>query len=211
VSLERLLEKIQEDARLEGRRIVSEAKEEAERIRKEGREEARRAAEIIMRSFRERAQRERTRIMSETLAESRTAFLATQERLYNEVLETALGEFEEMPEERYRSWLSRTILANVVSGDEVVVAAPYDRCLLEGGLLDEINQALRDHGREGSLTLAREEAEFERGVILRGRNVENNLSLKTILRDTRERHEEELLKILFGEIDVRGGARGGGA
>jgi V/A-type H+-transporting ATPase subunit E len=207
VSLDRLLEKIQEDARLEGKRIVSEAREEAERIREEGREEARRAAEVILSSYRERAERERTRIMSEALAESRAAFLSTQEKLYNDVFATALKEAGELPEERYRAWLKKTILGNAAGG-EVILAAPYDRRLLEDGLLDEINQALRDDGREGSMTLASEEAGFERGVILKSENVENNLSLKTILRDTRDRHEEELLRILFGEMDVRGGAHG---
>lgn len=208
MSLEKLLAKIEDDARLEGKRIVAEAKEEATRIKRQGEEEAHGAADEILRSFRERAERERTRIMSEALAESRATFLATQDELYNEVFTAALKQAHSMPEKRYRAWLKRIIVDNTIGGDEEILAAPYDRHLLEDGLLDEVNRALRGEKRKGSLTLSPQEAEFERGVILKGPKIENNLTLRTILRETRDRHEEELLKTLFGEVDVRGGTRG---
>jgi vacuolar-type H+-ATPase subunit E/Vma4 len=208
MSLERLLGKIGDDARLEGKRAVAEAKEEAARIRREGAEDARLAADAIATSYRERAERERTRIMSEALAESRTAFLSTQDDLYKDVFAEVLRDAMDMPVERYSAWLKRTILINASSGDEKILASPYDRHLLEEGLLDEINQALAEKGLKGSMSLAEGTAQFERGVILKGEKMENNLSLGTILRDTRDRHEEELLKILFGEVDVREVTRG---
>jgi vacuolar-type H+-ATPase subunit E/Vma4 len=203
MSLERLLGKIGDDARLEGKKIVAEAKEEVARIKQKGDEDARRVAETIVASYHERAERERTRIMSEALAEGRTAFLSTQDELYKDVLAEVMRDAMDMPEERYRAWLKRTITDNALSGDEGILSSPHDRRLLEEGLLDEVNLALRDRGLKGSMSLVEGEAEFERGVILKGEKVENNLSLRTILRDTRDRHEEELLRILFGEVDVR--------
>lgn len=204
MSLEKLLEKIEDDARVQGRDIVATAKEEAERIESEGMEEARRAAEAIRASFRERGERERTKIMSEALAESRAAFLSAQDRLFEEAFTEALRLFEDLPEQRYRAWLQRIILQNVTSGDEVLVAAPYDRRLLEDGLLEEINKALKDDGRPGRMSLAVEEAGFRRGVILTGEKFVNNLSLETLMRGVRDEYEEEVLKMLFGEADVRG-------
>ncbi len=84
------------------------------------------------------------------------------------------------------------------------MAAPYDRRLLEDGLLEEINKALKDDGRPGRMSLAVEEAGFRRGVILTGEKFVNNLSLETLMREVRDEHEEEVLKMLFGEADVRG-------
>ncbi|MEW6553524.1 MAG: V-type ATP synthase subunit E [Actinomycetota bacterium] len=204
MSLERLLEKIEDDARLGGRGIVDAAKQEAERITAEGGEEARRAAAAIRKTFRERGERERTKIMSEALAESRAAFLAAQDKLFEEAFTEAMRLFEDLPEERYRAWLLRIISENVTSGDEVIVAAPYDRRLLEDGLLAEVNKALAGSGRTGKLSLAAEEADFERGVILTGQQFVNNLSLDTLMREVRDEYEEEVLKMLFGEADVRG-------
>ena len=204
MSLEKLLEKIEDDARVQGRGIVAAAKEEAGRIESEGTEETRRAAEAIRASFRERGERERTKIMSEALAESRAAFLSAQDRLFEEAFTEALRLFEDLPEQRYRAWLRRIILQNATSGDEVLVAAPYDRRLLEDGLLEEINKALKDDGRPGRMSLAAEEAGFRRGVILTGEKFVNNLSLETLMRGVRDEYEEEVLKMLFGEADVRG-------
>jgi len=204
MSLERLLAKIEDDAREEGRRIVEAAKEEAARIDAEGREEARLMAEAIRASFRERGERERTKIMSEALAESRAAFLSAQDRLFEEAFTEATRLFEDLPEDRYRAWLKKTVLDNVSGGEEEIVAAPYDRRLLEDGLLDEIRDALREKRSGAVLTLAEDEADFSRGVILRSGNFINNLSLETLMREVRDRNEERVLKMLFGEVDVRG-------
>lgn len=204
MSLERLLEKIEDDARIEGRSIVDAAKAEAERIRAEGWEEASRTADTIRVSFRERGERERTKIMSEALAESRAAFLSAQDNLFEEAFTEAMREFEELPEERYREWLKRTILNNLSGGREEIIAASYDRRLLEGGLLDEINNAVREGGGAEALGLSAEEPGFDRGVMLKSGNFVNNLSLETLMREVRDRHEEKVLKMLFGEVDVRG-------
>jgi vacuolar-type H+-ATPase subunit E/Vma4 len=207
MSLERLLEKIEDDARREGRSFVDAAKQDAERIKKESSEEARRTAEGLRSSFRERGERERTKIMSEALAESRAAYLSAQDRLFEEAFTEAMRLFEELPEERYRVWLKRTILENVSGNREEIVAAPYDRRLLAEGLLDEVNEAIREKGGETLLTLADEEADFSRGIILRSGNFVNNLSLETLMREVRDRQEEKVLKMLFGEVDVRGAAK----
>ena len=199
MSLEKLLAKIGEDARAEGERLVAEAEEEAARIKEAGEEEARRSAEAIRASYRERGERERTRIVSEALTESRAAFLTVQEELFEEIFAAAEREFESLPEERYRAWLKRVILAHAREGVGEVIAAPYDRAILAGGLLEEINATLREGGSAPELTLSEREADFSRGVILRGERFADNLSLRSVLREIRERHEEEALKILFGE------------
>lgn len=199
MSLEKLLERIGEDARAEGERLLAEAREQAARIMKEGEEEALRAAEAIRSDFRDRGERERTRFLSEALTESRAAYLSAQEELFEEALEAASREFESLPEERYRNWLKRTILTNAGEGVSEVIAAPYDRKLLASGLLEEINAALREKAGGWELVLSEREAEFDRGVLLRGERFANNLSLRAVLREVRERHEEEVLDILFGE------------
>lgn len=199
MSLEKLLVKIEDDAREQGVRIVSEANTAVERIKAKGEEDAHDAAQVIRGSFLERAQRERVKISSEALSQSRGTFLSAQENLYEEIVEEALKIFRDMPEERYRVWLKRMIMKGTTSGDEDILAASYGYRLLEKGLLDEINEALRSEGRNGSLRLSDEQASFDRGVILRGDKVENNLVLETISRNVRDRYEGELLKILFGD------------
>ncbi len=203
MSLESLLAKIEEDGREEGRKAVEAAEEEAARLTAEGREETLRAAEKIRSSLRERGERERIRVTSEALAEGRAAFLSAQDRLFEEAFTEALRSFEGLPEDRYRAWLKRIVVENASGGEEQIVAAPYDRRLLEGGLLEEIRAALPEKESGAALTLAEEEGDFSRGVILKAANYINNLSLETLMREARDRNEEKVLKILFGEVDAR--------
>lgn len=198
MSLERLLEKIENDAREEGRRILDRAREEAARIRKEAEEEARKECEAISRSFQNRAENERLKILSQARLEGRIELLSAKDAILEEVFQEAGRAFRELPAERYREWLKRTLLGGVVSGREELVASPHDRELLSGGLLEELNRELVSRGKPGELRLAAESAPFQRGVILRGEKTETNLSAEALLQRVREENEEEISRILFG-------------
>jgi vacuolar-type H+-ATPase subunit E/Vma4 len=203
--LDRLLARIIKDADSAGKAEVEEARREAERIRAEGRERAAGAARAVREEIMGRAEAERVSIMGERLARSRAAYLTRQEELYEEIFADALQEAESLPEEPYRAWLKRTVLAGASGeGEEEVLAAPYDRRLLESGLLEEINRDLRGRGNGKALRLSPETATFARGVVLKGDRVENNLSLETVLRQVRAEHEVELLDIVFGESRIKG-------
>lgn len=202
--LDRLLARIIKDADSAGRAELEEAGREAERIRQEGRERSTLAAQAVREEIMKKAEAERVSIMGERLARSRATYLTRQEELYEEVFTDALREAESLPEEVYRAWLKRTVLAGVSMGEEEVLAAPYDLRLLESGLLDEINQALLSRGNGVALRLTSGTAPFLRGVVLKGDRVENNLSLETILRQVRDDNEEELLDIVFGESRLKG-------
>ncbi|WP_287152992.1 V-type ATP synthase subunit E [Candidatus Solincola tengchongensis] len=198
MSLEKLLEKIEEDARKESRRLLAEAEEEAARIRREAEEEARREADEIRKSYRMRAEGERLKILSRARLEGRMDLLAAKEGLLDEVVREAGRRFRELPEEEYGEWLRKAVLSGVVNGDEVLTASPYDRRLLEGGLLQEINRELSQAGKKGELSLSPEDAPFDRGVILRGRGLEVNLSVEALLQKVWEESEEAVSRLLFG-------------
>ncbi len=198
MSLEKLLEKIENDAREERRRILAEAEEEAARIRKEAQEQAGQEAEAIARSFHIRAENERLRIISRARLEGRIDLLAAKDQVLEEVFREVSASFGRLPAEEYRSWLKAVLLVNVGSGQEELVPSPHDRELLDGGLLTELNEELRSRGLAGELRLAEEDAPFERGVILRGEKTETNLSAEAVLQKVREECEEEVSRILFG-------------
>ncbi len=196
--MDKLLEKIERDARREEERILLEAQEQAEAVRKKAEEEARREAESIARRYREQAEAERLRVISQTRLESRIRVLSAKEELVEEVFREAVSSFMELPEERYRDWLKNIIKAHAMSGNEEVVAAPYDRDILEGSLLEEINRELSEEGKRGELRLAPTTAPVKRGTILRGEKMETNLSLDTLLERIRLETEEEISRVLFG-------------
>jgi V/A-type H+-transporting ATPase subunit E len=199
MSLERLLSKIEEDAETEAEEILAAARTEAERIREQGEREAHRVYESIRSSFRERAQRERLKILSMARMESRLQLLAAKDAILEETNSRAIVTVEEMPEQDYRSLLKAIILRGAASGREEIIPSSFDRRILEEGLLRELNETLKEGGRRGELTLSREVAPVKRGVILREGKVETNLSFEAILREVWERYEEEILRTIFAE------------
>lgn len=198
MALDKLLEKIELDARREEERILREAQEQAEAIRSRVEDEARREAESIARKYREQAEAERLRMISQAKLEGRIGTLSAKEGLVEEVFRGVASAFLELPEARYRSWLKNMIKRHAVGGDEEVLASPYDRDILEGSLLEEINRELAEEGRKGALKLAPGTAPIKRGVILRSEKMETNLSMETLLSRIRLETEEEISRILFG-------------
>ncbi len=198
MTLERLLQKIEEDAREEGEAIVAGAEEEAARIRREAKEQSRREAEAISRSFHARAEGERLKILSQARLDGRIELLAAKEELLEEVFRKARSAFLELPAERYRAWLKAAVLRSAVSGREEVIPTARDRELLAGGLLEELNEELRAGGKEGALKLSESTHPGERGVVLRGEKTETNLTAEAALQRLREEHEEEVSRLLFG-------------
>jgi V/A-type H+-transporting ATPase subunit E len=201
MSLEKLLEKIENDARAEGELIVARAEEEAARIMEEAEERARREGEAIARSFHARAESERMKLLSQARLEGRIELLAAKDELVEEVFREAKRSFLELPPERYRKWLKDIILKSVVGGGEELVASEHDRELLAAGLLEELNGELRARGSRGELKLAPETAPCERGVILRGDKTESNLSVEAALQRVRAQSEEEVSRILFAKAE----------
>ena len=203
--LANLLAKIEKDALREGEALLAEARSRAEDIISEAEERSRAASERLMREYEEKARRECASEMSAALNDGKSALLETQEMMLRETVDEALRRFEALPDSTYRAWLKGIIIRSA-RGDETVVAPERERALLSKGLLEEINRELRAAGREGRLEISGEGASFRGGVVLRGDRTLDNLTLEKLAEELVKEKEGELLRILFGEIDIRGDA-----
>jgi V/A-type H+-transporting ATPase subunit E len=196
MSLEKLLEKIEEEARREAEEILARAREEAGKIEREGNEAAARRKEDVIRSFSERAEREKSRILSQARMESRMLLSKAREELLNASVSEARGQVLAWDKEEYATWLKGLIISHARGGEEVL-ASPFDAELLDGGLLDQVNGTLEERGLQ-PLRLSGDRIPAERGVVLRRGGVAVNLTLDALVRELRERFEEELIDLLFG-------------
>ena len=79
---------------------------------------------------------------------------------------------------------------------EWTCAAKFTFYRIDQAFLDE---ATREIGKDGKLTLVDERRPIAGGLILRRGRTETNCALATIIRDARERLETDVAAILFGE------------
>ncbi len=199
-----LLAKIERDAAREGEALLAEARKRAEEIMKEAEKKAEEAVSELNREYEEISRKKCVSEMSEALNYGKNELLKAQEMLLSETVEEAKRRFENYPDEKYREWLKALIL-NHASGNEKIIASRYDRGLLEGGLLDELNRDLSARGKKGEMALSEEEPQASRGVVLCGEKTRDNLTLDKIVEEIVRESEGELLTLLFGELDMRGG------
>ncbi len=89
MSLEKILEKIHQDARVEVEKIVSEAKMKAIKIKEEAEKEAKQASDVLIREAERQANLEARRILTQARLERKIQILDSKRRLIEEVLEKA--------------------------------------------------------------------------------------------------------------------------
>jgi vacuolar-type H+-ATPase subunit H len=130
MSLEKIVDKILDDARAEAERTRAESLRKAADIREEAKRQAGELAGALLREAEREARLEAGRIVTQARLEGRIGLLAAKKSLITEVLEKALG----AAPVRGRS-LTRTVILKDGEREE-----PFDRAKL----LDEVRPGLEN-------------------------------------------------------------------
>ena len=115
-----------------------------------------------------------------------------------EAFDKAAEALAHLPKEQWEKLILHMITTSDVTGHEVLYVPAKDRGIYEKGFLDTINKALKAQGKAGKLTLAREAAPIDGGVILQGEDCDYDGSFATLLEDVRSEEEYRVAEILFG-------------
>ena len=199
MSVEKIVQRILEDARAEAHAILEEAEREAARIAADGEVEADRVRRSVLKEARAEAERRRQQVLAEARLKARRRVLAARRRAVDRVFEEALRRLQGLPQEQYVEVLKRLILEGAETGREEILLSQEDRAKLPPSFLDEINEELRKRGMPGELKLSKEARALGGGVVLRGSRVEVNASFPALVEQARRQLEIEVARILFGE------------
>lgn len=197
MSAEKIVEKILSDARTEAQAILEKARAQAQEIRHQAQIEAQRQAEQILTQAREEAQSRRRAQISQAQLAARNAVLSARRAMLDRVFSEAQSRLEQMPAGEYRAWLLQTIPQAVQTGDEELILSPSDQQALGEAFLRELNSKLAQMGKRGQIKFANERRELGRGFVLKGRNVETNMTLRMLLKQAQEELEIDVARLLF--------------
>ncbi len=209
MSVEKIVEKILEDARAEARRALEEAEREAAKIEAQSEAEAERVRASILKEAEEEAERRARQVLAEARLEAKQRVLAARRKALDRVFEEALRRLQQLPDEVYVELLKRLIVHAAETGREEIVLSPDDRAKLPAPFLKEVNEELHRRGKAGELTLSDEMRPLGGGVVLRSSRVEINASFPVLIERARERLEIDVARMLFGSPE--GESRGGKA
>jgi len=199
MALEDILRKIEEDARREADKILSEARARAEEILHSAEQEAERIRENLLEEARREAQTHKSRLISMAQLDMRKEILQEKQNLIDQVFQIALERLLRMEDEEYRELIREMLKQVVEHGDEEIILCERDKPRISQGFIQALNKELESEGKLGKLSIAEETGDFSGGFILRRGKIELNNSFDALLQAAKDEMRSELSQILFGE------------
>jgi len=196
---EKLKEKIIIEANEQAEHVLNEARRRAEGIVSKAEEEAAARKKLLLEKARAQAEERRRRILTIAELEARKKLLAAKEELIEDTFKQALERLQGMETASYQELILPLLFDAAESGREKIIVSSQDRRHFTAEFLARANEALRQKGKAGELSLADESREMKGGFILREGEVEINCSFDSILRMQRDQLEPEVAALLFNE------------
>ena len=192
--IEKITQRIDQDAQAEIDRILSEAREEADQItdRYKAQAEAE-AASLAARNEKSAVEREE-RLVSVAQMEARKVQLAAKQEMVEKAYDLALEKLCAMPDARYTEVLAGLLVQASSNGREEAIFSPEDRERVGKAAVDKANAA---SGKQ--LKLSQETRPLKGGFVLRDENIEVNCTFDTLVRLEKAETTGAVVKKLFPE------------
>ena len=199
MSLEKILERIQQDAQREVDKIKGRASAAADEILKKAQSEAEALKAQALEDATNEAKQRGERIVATASLDLRKALLAEKQKAIDEAFQAAMDALAGMEDAEYRKTIKNMILPNVQTGDEEIILSERDKARLGDNFAQEINRQLAESGKKGNLTISQDTYNMVGGFVLRRGQVELNSSFESLFKSSRGDLESEVAKILFPE------------
>ena len=195
--VEKITEKILQDAELKANEIVEKARLQAkETVEKANQKAAVRVKEISQKSAYDINEKKRI-INSMVELEMRKDILAAKQQSIEEVFAKALDRMNDLDAAKYEQVVFDMLMSSVETGDEVVIMSESGKKKLSADFIDKVNKALEATGKLGNIKLSDETRNISGGFILVGQGVEVNNSFEAVIRLYRDEIEPKVAEIFF--------------
>jgi len=194
---EKIIDKILQNAEEEKKKIIADGQEKAlaisQRIQKE--------TELKVREITKKNQadieaiKDRTALM--TRLEIRKNILAVKRSLIDEAFKQASEALKNYSDVQKEALITKIVLSAVETGEEKLQVPKDDRKMYETGFLDQLNNALKEQGKKGALSLDDTDGNFQAGVKLVGEKADINGSFDILLEAVRDQYEREVAEIIY--------------
>ena len=192
--IDKIIQRIEADAKMEVERILSAAQDQAAEITElyQGRADAE-AAELAARNEKNAAERE-DRLVSSAQMEVRKTTLAAKQQMLEKAYALALDKLCSVPDAQYIETVAELLVQAAPKGTGKVIFAPEEQARIGKAAVEMANEKLG-----GQLTVAEETRPIRGGFILSDGKVEVNCSFDTLVRLQKNETAGAVAKILFPE------------
>ena len=193
--IEKITEKIRQDAQAEADRLRAETDAKVQAIRQEAQAQAEKERADILARGKRAADERLERLSSAAQMERRKLELAAKQQVVSEAFDLALEKLCAMDDAQYAA-VTAKMLAEAAPGGSGVVYFPEGKQAVGAEAVKQANALL---GEKGKLTLSPEARPIQGGFLLVNGSVEVNGTFETLVRFQKGTMASEVAKILFPE------------
>ncbi len=179
--IEKITEKILGDAQAQVAAILADAKKEADGIVASYQAEAAEKKQKMVEMAEAQAAEQERRMISSAELDARKAILARKQALIAKAFDATKKKITSMDEPSYIDFLCTLAAQSVLDGKEEVVLSAEDSQKFGQKVVDGANKILQQAGKVGELTLSKENRPIVGGLVLKGRELEINCALDTVI------------------------------
>ncbi|MDQ2085125.1 V-type ATP synthase subunit E family protein [Herbivorax sp. ANBcel31] len=193
----KIKERILDEARLQAEETTKRAKKEASEIITDAKKEAEDKKNKIIENAKAEAVEVKKRLKAVAELEARKQKLQAKQEVVEEAFENTIKKLTQMPDEEYISIITDLIVGSVRNGTEEVVLSEKDKKRLPSDFTEKINKKLSSRNTSGKVTVSSETRNINGGFILKLGDIEVNNSFDSIIRMKRDEIETDVIKSLF--------------
>ena len=197
MSLEKIIDRIKQDAQLQIGEIKSKASANADEIIKNAEKESEAYKVKALEEAEKDAQQHKQRLISTANLEFRKDILREKQNAIDEAFQEAINGLVNMKDEEYRKTIKKMLISSVQTGDEELIISAKDKSRINNNFLKDVNKELAKAGKKGELKLSKDNYNILGGFVLRKGNVEINNAFESLFNSFREDLEAEVSKVLF--------------
>ncbi len=192
--IERIVEKIYQQAQNNCDEILSEAALKVKEIIVKARAEATKQSEAIINAAEAKAARRNTVAKSTAESITRNRYLEIRNAILNDIISAAYLEIEKFPDDKYFDMLKKLAVKNALTGECEMYLSGFDLGRLPNDFETAVNLEICERG---AVHISDTPADIENGFILSYGEVQINCSLKAVFDENMERLKDMLSTALF--------------
>ncbi len=192
--IEKIMERIIQNAEQEIAEIRREAQSKAGEITVRYAEAARKESSEIRSRGQIAAEERMERLASVAMLDTRKLALSAKQEMLNLAFDTALDRVRNLPEKEYVALLAKLAAKASRNGNEEILLSKEDQSRIGDSVLREANRLIPGGG---NLSLAVDSRPMKGGLMLRNEDIEINCTFESLIRRVKSEMAAELAGILF--------------
>lgn len=195
--IEKITERIAQDASAEIQAIEAEAKAKCDEIAAASDKAAQEEYWKLFKQGTKDAENRLERLGSVAALEAKKRILAEKQALISQTFDRAVELLLALPADEYTALLARLAADSASSGSEEIILSPADKEQYGKAVCQKANELLKARGKSAAIALADETRNIRGGLILREGNIEVNCSFEVLVGSYKSELSSSVAEVLF--------------